>query len=117
MPIHLGATVEQATVQDAMVHLHFTQADGSPQRLLVDHVVAATGYRPALSRLKFLDESLRTSLRQVMDTPVLDRNFGSSVRGLHFAGPLSANSFGPLVRFAYGAQFTARRLARHFAGL
>ena len=47
------------------------------------------------------------------DTPILSRNFEASVPGLYFVGPASANSFGPLARFACGAGFTAKRLARH----
>ncbi|MGH9705764.1 MAG: NAD(P)/FAD-dependent oxidoreductase, partial [Candidatus Acidiferrales bacterium] len=36
----------------------------------------------------------------------------SSVRGLYFTGVAAANSFGPLMRFAFGAGFTARHLTR-----
>jgi len=37
------------------------------------------------------------------------------VPGLYFVGPPTANSFGPLMRFAVGARFAAPRLARHLA--
>jgi hypothetical protein len=37
------------------------------------------------------------------------------VPGLHFIGPAAANSFGPMLRFAAGAEFTSRRLSRHLA--
>jgi hypothetical protein len=33
------------------------------------------------------------------------------VPGLYFAGIAAANSFGPVMRFAFGAGFAARRLA------
>jgi hypothetical protein len=39
----------------------------------------------------------------------------SSVPGLYFVGVAAANSFGPLLRFACGADYTARRLAPHLA--
>ena len=45
--------------------------------------------------------------------PVLSRNFESSIPGLYFVGAFSANAFGPLVRFACGAEFTSQQLARH----
>jgi len=32
--------------------------------------------------------------------------------GLYFAGVAAANSFGPVMRFAFGAGFAARTLAR-----
>ena len=51
----------------------------------------------------------------VEHTPVLSSNFESSVPGLYFVGASAANTFGPLLRFAYGAGFTARRLSRHLA--
>ena len=84
-----------------------------PER--VDHVIAATGYRSNLDQLAFLAPSLRERIRTVARAPVLDRHFQSSVPGLYFAGAIAANSFGPLLRFAYGADFAARRLARALA--
>jgi hypothetical protein len=89
--------------------------DGQPDSLIADHVIAATGFRVAVKRIPFLDPALVTAIRQVDGAPRLSRHFESSVRGLHFIGPASANSFGPLVRFAAGAGFTARRLSRHLA--
>jgi len=47
--------------------------------------------------------------------PILNRNFQSAVPDLYFVGLASSNSFGPLCRFAYGAKFTSKRLARHLA--
>jgi hypothetical protein len=44
---------------------------------------------------------------------VLSPTFQSSVPGLYFVGAAAANSFGPVLRFAYGAGFTARHLTRH----
>jgi hypothetical protein len=51
----------------------------------------------------------------VNNTPLLSRWFESSVPGLHFVGTAAANSFGPMMRFAYGAGFASRRLSRHLA--
>ena len=80
-----------------------------------DHVIAATGYRPRLDRLTFIQPSLRGSISSLANTPILSSHFESSVAGLYFVGPIAANSFGPLMRFAVGAKFTARRLSRHLA--
>jgi hypothetical protein len=41
---------------------------------------------------------------------VLSSQFESSVPGLFFVGALSANTFGPLTRFAFGAGFAAERV-------
>jgi hypothetical protein len=35
------------------------------------------------------------------------------VPGVYFVGLAAANSFGPVLRFVYGAAFTARTVARH----
>src|SRR5580658_5584213 len=43
---------------------------------------------------------------------VLVSNFESSVPGLYFAGVSAANTFGPVMRFAFGAGFAARTLTR-----
>jgi thioredoxin reductase len=110
LPLHLGATFAAPLVKGNQISLRFAHQQGNSSELLVDHVIAATGYRVSLQRLAFLDAALRDTVRSVDETPVLDRNFESSVKGLYFVGLASANSFGPLTRFAYGARFTATRI-------
>jgi thioredoxin reductase len=95
--------------------LKISAKDGSTEELAFDHLIAGTGYRVALTRLKFIGDDLRNEIQAVEDSPVLDRSFQSSVPGLYFVGVASANSFGPLTRFAYGAAYTANRLTRHLA--
>jgi hypothetical protein len=77
------------------------------------HVIAATGFRVDLRRLHFIDDAILTSLRSVEHSPILSSQFESSLEGLHFIGPVAANSFGPVMRFAVGAEFAARRLSMH----
>jgi thioredoxin reductase len=110
LPLHLGAALNEPLVKGNQVSLRFTHQHGKKNELLVDHVIAATGYRVSLQRLAFLDSALRDRIRSVDETPILNRNFESSVKGLYFVGLASANSFGPLTRFAYGAGFTATRI-------
>jgi len=45
--------------------------------------------------------------------PSLSRHFESAVRGLYFVGNAAAGRFGRLMRFFYGCEFAARRVARH----
>ncbi len=90
--------------------------DGEREELEVSQVVAGTGYRPDVNRLEFLVPQLRGSVANVGGTPVLDRHFQSSVPGLYFVGYLAGLSFGPVMRFVFGADFAARRLARRLAG-
>jgi hypothetical protein len=77
-----------------------------------DHVVAGTGYRVNLARLSFLAPALRAQIETSAGSPVLSRKLESSVPGLYFAGLAAANSFGPVMRFTYGANFAARNLTR-----
>jgi len=116
VPAQLGVQFRGAAVRGNGVELTLTRPAGGTATLSVDHVIAATGYRVSLRRLTFLDEALRNRIRSIEDTPVLDRRFGSSVDGLFMVGVASANSFGPLTRFAYGAGFTARRILPALTG-
>jgi thioredoxin reductase len=112
--MHLGATLEGAYAAGTGVRLAINQR-GEKRNIEVDHVIAATGYSVAVSRLGFIDESLQSRIDTVDDTPILGRHFESSVRGLYFIGAAAANSFGPLLRFAFGADFAAKRVARYIA--
>jgi len=84
-----------------------SQAGRAESHLDADYVIAATGYRAAVSRLTFIDETLQSLISKVDQAPILNRHFESSVSGLFFVGAAAANSFGPLLRFAYGAKFAA----------
>ena len=116
VPMHLGAALTGVRVQGGRVCVTFRQKDEEEKRIEVDHVIAATGYKVAISRLGFIDQAIQSCIRSVADTPILDRHFESSVPGLYFIGITAANSFGPLLRFAYGARFAARRVARRLGG-
>jgi thioredoxin reductase len=115
LPMHLNATLVAAHTQNHRVRLEVRQRAQDDKQIEIDHVIAATGYKVALSRLGFIDATLRSQIRTVADTPILNRHFESSVSGLYFVGVAAANSFGPLLRFAYGAKFAARRLAARLA--
>jgi thioredoxin reductase len=113
IPLLLCYTPIAATTEGSRVRLTFRRGDGSSEALTADHVIAATGYRPDIDRLHLLEPALRQRLAVEERTPVLSAHFESSVRGLYFVGPVAANRFGPLMRFAVGAKFVAPRLARH----
>ncbi len=114
VPLHLKADIKDVRIESGQVRIAYENGNGA-STLIVDHLIAGTGFRVALSRLKWLDQELVGAMEKVDDTPVLSRNFESSIPGLYFVGLASANSFGPLTRFACGAEFTAKRLTRHLA--
>lgn len=112
VPQLLGTTPVGAKVVGNRVWLELAN-DRGHQTIEADHVIAATGYRPELESLKFIQPSLRASIRSAANTPVLSSHFESSVAGLYFVGPIAANTFGPLMRFACAAKYVAPRLSRH----
>jgi hypothetical protein len=81
--------------------------------LEVDHVIAGTGYQVDVKRLPFFDDAVRSRIKLEGTWPVLSRHFESSLPGLYFVGLASALTFGPLVRFAVGAGYTARSISAH----
>ncbi|MBS0559383.1 MAG: NAD(P)-binding domain-containing protein [Proteobacteria bacterium] len=115
VPVVAGATVSEAAARDGRAALVLRHSDGRETMLLADHVIAATGYRVDVARIPYLDPALAGSVRTVGGAPRLSRHFESSVSGLYFTGTAAANSFGPMLRFAAGAGFAARRIARRLA--
>jgi thioredoxin reductase len=112
---HLGKEIAGARSQAGRAVLELTDRNGQQERVEADHVIAATGYQVDLQRVAFLDAKLHAHIRRTGTAPALSASFQSSVPGLYFVGVSAANSFGPLMRFAFGARFTARRLATHLA--
>ncbi len=110
VPLVLGYSVERAEVKSGKVLLQLSGVDGSRREIRADHVITATGYKVDLERLKFLSGAIRGKIKSTDGTPVLSSSFESSIPGLYFVGVAAANSFGPVMRFAYGATFAARRV-------
>lgn len=110
--IRAGVTVHSASALPGGggVRLALASRNGGGDALEVDHVLAATGYRVGLDALGFLSPELRTSLRCVAGSPLLNASFESSVPGLYFSGLTAAATFGPLLRFVHGSDFAARRI-------
>jgi thioredoxin reductase len=113
VPMLLGRDIAQAQASNGGVRLTLTSKDGRMEEHETGHVVAATGYRPDIRRLHFLEKTLQDQVSIVANAPVLSSDFQSSAPGLYFVGIAAANNFGPMMRFAYGSDYTARRLAKH----
>lgn len=113
--IHVGKRVLEAREHGAEVVLELADANGNREPLVVDHVIAATGYRVDLSKIEFLDPSLVADLGTISGSPRLSATFESSTRGLHFVGLTAAATFGPLMRFVAGSDFAARHVAQGVA--
>jgi thioredoxin reductase len=113
VPMLLGRNIAQAQRSNGGVRLSLSSEDGRMEEHETDHVVAATGYRPDVRRLTFLAETIQNQVHTIQNAPVLSPDFQSSVPGLYFVGIAAANNFGPMMRFAYGSNYTAHRLSSH----
>jgi hypothetical protein len=89
-----------------------TLDDGTQRR--TDHVLLGTGYDVDVSRYGFLSASILKKLRRIGGSPALGKGFCSSVPGLYFIGGAAARSFGPLMYFVAGTEFTSCELASNF---
>jgi thioredoxin reductase len=115
VPTVIGYSLDAARVQDGKVRLTLVDASSARREVTVDHVIAATGYKVELQKLKFLSDETRSRVKTVVGSPALSSSFESSIPGLYFVGLAAANSFGPVMRFAFGADFTARTVTRAVA--
>jgi len=110
--ISLSCRVVEARELDGRVRLRLD--DGSER--CVDHVLLGTGYEVDVRGYPFLDPALSARLRTVDGSPVLGGGFESSIRGLHFVGAPSCESFGPVMRFVVGTAYAAPTLTRRILG-
>ena len=105
--INAGRTIRGASARGSHVFLDLD--NGSRQ---FDHVMLATGYRIDIAKLGILAPDLLPRIDCHDGSPVLSAGMESSVRGLHFLGSSAVHSFGPLMRFVWGAGYAARSLTR-----
>lgn len=86
--------------------------DGTSRSSLeVDHVIAGTGFRIDLARLRYLPKELRARIATFEGYPVLTRACESTVPGLYFTGAPAAFGLGPSMRFIAGTHNVAAQLA------
>ena len=109
--IQIGRLVVSAVPHDKGLKLKID--DGSER--IVDHALLGTGYRVDISRYKFLSRELLASIKQIDGYPQLSSGFESSIPRLHFVGAPAAWSFGPLMRFVAGAEYTSRAVRNYIA--
>jgi FAD-dependent urate hydroxylase len=105
--ITTGRTAASATPAQEGVEIQLD--DGS--RRHVDHVLLATGYDVDITRYRFLAPESLDAIARRGGYPKLRGAFMTSVPGLRIVGAPAAWSYGPLMRFVAGTEFTAPRVA------
>ena len=104
-----GVEITRATPRGERLELGLS--DGSTRT--VDHLFLATGFRPSLASLGFLDGALLDELHAHDGFPILNTAFEGSVPDLYFCGAIASYNFGPLGRFVAGSRVSARQITRH----
>src|SRR5262249_749700 len=115
VPCLSGYQIKRAEALGTKAVLWVKSGDGDEHRIETEHVIAATGYEADIRRLPFLGAGIRSQLKLSNSAPKLSSHFESSIPGLFFVGPAAVDSFGPLLRFAFGANCTVSRLSDHLA--
>jgi cation diffusion facilitator CzcD-associated flavoprotein CzcO len=87
----------------------------SSERLTVDRVVFASGYRADLTRVPYL-AGLVGEIELVDGFPVLDESFGTSIPGLYVTGFSATRDFGPFFGFVKAAPAAATLIVRDLLG-
>lgn len=112
--VHITSGCEVVTAEKLDGRIKLALSDGSHRT--VDHVILATGYRVDVSRYDFLAPELVAAIRCMQGYPILGPGLESSVPGLQFVGASSAGSFGPLMRFVSGTEYSSRAVTKHILG-
>ena len=76
------------------------------EQLVVDHVLLATGYKPNLANIEYLQPVL-DRVETVDGFPRLDERFQTSVPGLFMPGFVATHDFGPFFGFVRGCPAAA----------
>lgn len=103
IPIRFGRSPVDARVEGERLRVRLD--DGSER--VVDHVVLGTGYRMDVRRYPFFSKELLDRLDIVNGYPRLGNGFETSLPGLHMLGAPAAWSFGPLMKFVAGTEFSS----------
>jgi hypothetical protein len=105
--------IEAPSAADRRIKLTLTNSEGESREHITSHIIAGTGFRVDMNRYRFLNDAIRTEIKCRRDgAPVLSQNFETSLKGLTMIGPVAHSSFGPLLRFAAGAEFAATQVTR-----
>lgn len=81
------------------------------ERLTVDHIIFASGYRADLVRVPYLAQ-LINRIHVADGYPDLDETFGTSVPGLYVTGFSASRDFGPFFGFVKAAPAAATLIVR-----
>jgi hypothetical protein len=109
-----GRSIQSAEAINGRVRLVVAGPHGT-ETIDTDTVIAGTGFKPDIDKLAFLSKKLRSSIIREQRAPKLTASFETSVPKLFVVGILSAPTFGPVMRFMFGAKHPAAIVSRRIA--
>jgi thioredoxin reductase len=109
-----GRSILSAKACEGGVKLIVAGPQGT-ETINTDCVIAGTGFKPDIDKLAFLSEKLRSGIVREERAPKLSASFETSIPNLFVIGILSAPTFGPVMRFMFGAKHPAAIVSRRIA--
>jgi hypothetical protein len=109
-----GRTIQSAEMAGGRACLSLNGPCGA-ETIDADAVIAGTGFKADIDRLTMLGAKLRLEIAREGRAPKLSAGFETSVKNLHVVGILSAPTFGPVMRFMFGAKHAAPMVTRQIA--
>ena len=86
------------------------------ERLLVDHVILATGYKVSIEKVPFLAQgNMLPNLAVKNGFPVLDDHFQTNLPGLFITSMPAAQDFGPFFAFTVSVRTSAKLIGQAIA--
>ena len=104
-----GTEVARVAAAGSAEELHVWLSNS--ERLTVDKIVFATGYRADLARVPYL-AGLLDRIDITDGFPVLNASFRTSLQGLYITGFSATRDFGPFFGFVKGSPAAATLIAR-----
>lgn len=83
--------------------------------LVIDHLIAATGYKFSPERLPFLKRVKEHILLNPSGSPKVNEHFESTLPNLYFSGPSTSYNHGPTFNFIADVKRTANVIINHLA--
>jgi thioredoxin reductase len=102
-----GTEVVEVARSDSELHVALSNSE----RLAVDRLVFASGYRADLTRVPYLAKVVG-QIEQANGFPVLDEAFATNLAGLYIVGFSSIQDFGPFFGFVRGCPAAATLVVR-----
>jgi FAD-dependent urate hydroxylase len=105
-PLHQWPGTQVVDIVPGHGHTEVALTLSNGERLTVDRIVFATGYKADITKVPYLHGMLdRIEIKEGF--PVLDESFGTSVDGFYVTGFAATHDFGPVFGFVKGSAASA----------